>query len=184
MSGEHRQSGEPVRLYADEINGWNLAFAAILGGRQRGPHAAGGGGGETILVRNDTEVNQERFAVLGINGPIFTPTENFAAFCNHIVFSGVAPTRPTHYGKFVISQIPLAVGAIGPAMLSGMTQVRIDVDEGKSGYFFATIVTEETGFLESSEHNIAGTMILWKEGGLGEQWAIVRMSNLPYPVYL
>ena len=183
MSGEHRQPGEPVRLYADEINDWNRASAAILGGG-RAPHAAGGGGGETILVRNDTEVNQERFAVLGLNGPLITPDENFAAFCNTIAFKGVVPDQFIHTGRFVITQTPLAVGAIGPAMLSGMTQVRIDVDEGKSGYVFATIVTEETGFLESSQYNIAGTMILWKEGGLGEQWAIVRMSNLPYPVYL
>ena len=52
-----------------------------------------------ILVKNASGYDQDRFAVLGIDGPIITPTDNEDEFKNKVAFNGVTPTEAGHTGN-------------------------------------------------------------------------------------
>src|SRR5262245_46284476 len=52
-----------------------------------------------LLIRNDSGEPRERFDVLGIDRPIFSPTDNLEEFKNRPSMVGVAPEVPKHVGK-------------------------------------------------------------------------------------
>lgn len=127
-------------------------------------------GGRVIYVRNDTGSALPIFSVLGVGDIIREPTANYTGFIGDVFFKGVTPNEDDHTGKFCVIQRPALSGASVPAILTGTSQVKIDVQDEDDEY--AEISDGETGYLESAS---AGTaQILWKEPGTGEVWALVR----------
>ncbi len=143
-----------------------------------------------VLVKNGTNADLERFHVLGIDRPIFTPGESLFSFQDQIAFVGVTPTEGDHHGRFVVLLEPLRSGMIGRACVSGVTPVRLDVLDEEHDW--ADI---EDGETDSLKTDTAGSgFILWKEppsGGYGGsgygygygyygslRWALVRIGNL------
>ena len=125
-----------------------------------------------VLVKNNSGADRGRFDVLGIDGPIFTPTDNLDTFKNTIALKGITPTLVSHRGAFVILQEPVADGEIGRAVISGVTPVLINVTV--EGHKYAEVRNAQCGTLASVASGSA--RILWVEGETGEKWAIVNMG--------
>ena len=179
----HVQRGQPLNIPADD---WNRIVDATRAfyeqqGTRGGLATVGisGGGGRqasVVLVKNASGQDQNRFAVLGIDAPIIPPGAegNEDEFKRQVALSCVTPTAD-HAGRFVVLQEPLADGAIGRACVSGVTVVRLQVENEDDP-------TADVADGESS-HLVSGTsgnaVILWKEeeGGDGGRWAIVRIGG-------
>ena len=143
-----------------------------------------------ILVKNGTADDLERFHVLGIDRPIFTPGESLFSFQDQIAVVGISPTEDDHLGRFLVLQEPLRAGMIGRACVSGVTPVRLNVLDEEHDW--ADIEDGETDSLKTDTAGSA--FILWKEppsGGYGGsgygygygyygslRWALVRIGNL------
>lgn len=145
----------------------------------------------TLLVKNGSGQDRQRFEVLAIDRPIFLPSDNLWSFQDQVAVIGVVPDEDKHVGRFVVLLEPLRDGMIGRAVVSGVTPVRLNVlDEAHE---WADIEDGETDSLKTDTAGSA--FILWKEpagsggyggGGYGYgygyygglRWALVRIGNL------
>lgn len=122
-----------------------------------------------VLVRNDSGTDRGRFDVLGIAGSVFGSSS--PEFPNRIVLSGATPTADHGLG-FVILQEPIAAGRIGTAVISGITQARVNVEN--SGDTIAGLDASDPTRLTTS---VPGTaLILAVDSGAGTQWGIVNVG--------
>lgn len=137
-----------------------------------------------IHVRNDSGCRRVQFSVLGLDDIVISPVGNEREFRNRVVLSGVTPSKSSHRGRFCILAEPIKEGRIGRAFVDDICPVRLSVPREDEETRFAEI---EDG---SGEHLIAAVYgsatILWREGGTGEQWAVVRIGRMPslFPVKL
>lgn len=185
------QRGDPLRIPAETFNTFIDAAKDFRArtqnrGHQSQPEFQQSG---IVLVKNGTGDDLDRFHVLGIDRPIFTPSDNLHSFLNQIAVLGVAPTEDNHLGRFLVLQEPLRAGMIGRACISGITPVLLNVQDEEHDW--ADI---EEGETDSLKTDTAGSAyILWKEppgsGGYGSygygygyygnlRWALVRIGNL------
>ena len=130
--------------------------------------------GDIVKLRNNSGQDCSRFNVLAINTPIITPAANEREFKNRVSISGVRPMHPTHFSRFGILLDPVRHGKIGRAWISGVCPAFISVTD--NCHLFADVKHNDSGSLESRPYGSA--QILWREGGLGDQWAIVRLANV------
>lgn len=177
------KAGEPVRFGAKT---WNAFIDAAEDFKNR----TGGPGQRAelssresgiVLVRNDTEAVQERFAILGINPPVILPTEDELEYQNQVVISGVVPLIGPHDGKFVILAEPLSEGAIGRAYIDGVCPVKI-----QSSGIASEVLADHMGLTTHlCVYANGGATILWQEegGGAKVRWAFVRLGR-PQPLYV
>ncbi|MDY7011395.1 MAG: hypothetical protein SVV80_11695 [Planctomycetota bacterium] len=168
------QSGDPLKIPAQTFN---IFIDAARDFRSR-QQAARQNAQQTfrssgiILVKNASDYDQNRFAVLGIDFPVITPTDNEDEFKNRLALRGVTPAKANHIGKFVILTEPLADGEIGRAFAHGVCPVKINVID--ANHRFADVNDGVTGSLQSGLTGAA--LILWAESGTGEVWAVVRLG--------
>jgi len=135
-----------------------------------------------VLVRNDSGGDLNRLAVLGVDAPVIDPAANEDEFKNRVALVGVTPAADTHVGKFVVLAEPIASGKIGRAYAAGVCPVRIDVPDEDHEYPFAEIAEGVTDNLKVSYYGSAA--VLWREGGTGVQWAVVRLGKtMPMHVF-
>ncbi len=124
-----------------------------------------------VWIKNTTGGALERFHVVGLDGPIFDPPE--AAFFNQIGFDGVTPDVDAHTGLFAVLLEPLASGEIGLGMVSGVVPVQLNViDEDDE---FADVNDGDATMLTTGDSG--AVHILYKEGGTGTKWGVVRIGN-------
>ena len=128
-----------------------------------------------VLVRNDSGSDRERFDVLGVGVPVVDPVDDEDAFKERVALAGVVPESGTHEGLFVVLAEPLAAGAIGHAFAAGVCPVRIDVPDEEGDCRFAEVAGGVTANLMTQPQGSAA--ILWRAGGTGVQWAVVRLGN-------
>ncbi|MFB3894585.1 MAG: hypothetical protein ACE15C_21495, partial [Phycisphaerae bacterium] len=170
------RSGDPLAIPAGAFNAFIDAardFQARQLAQQQGSQPAQASGTSTILVRNDSGEDRERFDILGIETPIFTPTDDEDAFKNQVALAGILPAAADHSGKFVILLEPVAAGEIGRACIWGVCPVWLYVaDEGHS---FADVYEGDATMLKSGPAGSA--QVIWKEEGTGPLWAVVRIGN-------
>ncbi|HOD83731.1 MAG: hypothetical protein BWX88_05113 [Planctomycetes bacterium ADurb.Bin126] len=172
------QKGQPLRGNIT-AEGWNAAMAAAedLAGRKS---SLGGDFMQTfrqagiVLVKNAGDYDRGRFDVLGIDGVAITASANLEEFQNRIVLSGDTPAAADHTGRFVVLLEPIAAGAIGKAVVSGVCPVQVDVQKEEDEW--ADVSDDDATALKSG--SFGGAAILWKESGTGKRWAVVRVSNL------
>ena len=124
-----------------------------------------------IRIRNDSGADRSRFEVLGLGGPVFTPTDNLAEFMREVMFKGVTPSG-AHIGKFAVLLEPIPVGKLGWAVVSGAVQVMVDVQT--DGDEYAAVTDGECGYLTSGS---GSTPILWAESGTGQKRAVVLLGG-------
>ena len=132
---------------------------------------------DIIYVKNATANDLSKFAILGIDGSAIpydgTPMSQ-RSYYDRVAFDGADPTIADHAGQFVITQEPLAKGAIGVAIVSGVTVVKVNLSD--VGHTFADVSEGNTGELASVGYG--GARILSREGtSTGSQLAVVRLSN-------
>ncbi len=185
--------GEPLEISAETFNTFidaardfqnrtrNRQFTHTQEPRQTG----------TLLVKNGSGQDRQRFEVLAIDRPIFLPSDNLWSFQDQVAVIGVVPDENKHVGRFVVLLEPLRDGMIGRAVVSGVTPVRLNVLNEE--HEWADIEGGETDSLKTDTAGSA--FILWKEppgsggyGGYGYgygygyygglRWALVRIGNL------
>ncbi|MCG3179670.1 MAG: hypothetical protein BIFFINMI_02011 [Phycisphaerae bacterium] len=167
--------GDPLRIPAATFN----AFVDAAEDLRRRQHDQFTGmqpdGRQTgvVPIKNNSGADLGRFAVLGIDGPIFTPADSEDGFKNRIALVGVTPVAPTHLGRFAILLEPVANGRIGQAAVAGVCVAKVDVQAEDDG--FADVKDGSAASLKSGPSGAA--TILWKESGAGEKWAIVRFGG-------
>jgi len=143
----------------------------------------------TILVENCTGSDLDLFGIVGIDGPVFGPDDSEQEFQFRPALKGVVP-GDDHFGCFAVLLAPLKAGAIGPALVEGVTAVRVRLpdpahppqDPADLSIQYADICNvegEETLHLELQARG-AGR-VLWLEASDDEtthdRWALVRLSN-------
>ena len=133
-----------------------------------------------VLIKNTTESDLDRFDILGIDSPVFTPTDNEQEFKNRVALKGVTPDteEDEHYGRFAILLEPLAAGNIGLGMEQGVTPEKVNIDD--VSYRTADLCDAQTGYLEAG--NEGSARILWIKSGTGVKWAVVRLGNSTSPL--
>jgi hypothetical protein len=179
MSIRKVNPGDPLRIPADAYNAFvDAANAHRNGERTFGAESRRGfQQASIVLVRNDSGADLSRFAVLGVEEPVISPNYNENEFKNRVALAGVEPAADTHEGRFVIFAEPLADGALGLAFAAGVCPVQVDVDDDDEQNRLADVADGETGHLKAGLYGSAG--ILWREGGTGTQWAVVRLGIAP-----
>jgi len=191
-------SGQVLRIPAQAYNAFVEAAEAVRG-RSLGfdqdalnPNSRN----PLVYVRNDSERDLTRYAVLGLDRIVITPQDNESEFNAHPVLVGVVPQEDAHRGRFAVLAEPLGTGRIGRAYLVGVCPVRITVpDDAESGGMqarWADIADDETESLTASASGAAE--ILWldeadaqlPEGEADARWALVRLGRAAqvFPVRL
>jgi len=171
------RSGERLRIPARTFNTFIDAardFEARQRNQQQDPKRRFASNG-IVPVKNASGADRDRFDILGIDAPIFTPSDNEESFKNQVALKGVTPTAADHTGRFVVLLEPAKSGAIVPGLVQGISPVRVDIQD--EDHEFADVADGECGQLRSGTTGSA--QILWKENGTGVKWAVVRLG-LPY----
>jgi len=126
----------------------------------------------TILVKNDSGADLERFDILGIDTILVTPTDNEDEFTSNPALIGVEATEADHAGKFAILQEPIKDGDFGRAIIHGLTVCRIDYTSGDK---FADVVDGDATQLKSGPTGAA--RILYVDGTGADCLALVCLGN-------
>jgi len=170
---------------ASVINGWQDA-ADYVHDLERGggplPGTSSLVQGTIVPVKNNSGADCDRFSVLGIDSPIFSPTDNLDVFKTRPGLVGVSPTLANHLGNFVVLLRPAASGAIVPAMIAGIVPCKVKIEAtasnpltGQSWYQYADIEASTTSRLTLRPFGAA--QVLWKAStSTGDQWALVRIG--------
>jgi len=127
-----------------------------------------------VLVQNISGSDQARFAVLGISGVVFTPTDNADEFKQRIALTATTPATGSHEGKFVVLWEPIRDDELGWAWIWGVCPVQINVTN--SGHSYADITNADATKLTSNAAGGSGVLIVWKESGTGTKWAVVAFG--------
>ena len=129
MSFRRVKAGDPVKIPAPAYNAWCEAAEAFRAGNQgfTTPTAGDRPDYTRVKVRNDSGADRSRFDVLGVSGPLFTPTDNLAEFLRAPKLIGALPDADTHAGRFVILLEPLPAGKIGWALAAGVVPVTVNM---------------------------------------------------------
>jgi hypothetical protein len=88
-----------------------------------------------------------------------------------VAFKGISPTVADHLGRFAVLLEPVKQGDIGPACVAGVCIVHVDVQDEDHEY---ADIADGRYRLATSDSGTA--RILWKEGGTGTKWAVVRLG--------
>jgi hypothetical protein len=130
--------------------------------------------GGVVLVRNKSGSSQPQFAILGVDDLIIKPTDaksiqKFRTQKPVFDVKTLADTQsdiPLQIKNFVILQEPIKADALGKAMISGITPVKLDVKD--SVHQFAKPMKDDSTKLESFSRGPC--RILWSDES---SWAIV-----------
>lgn len=166
------QPGEPLEIPAQA---WNRVADAVLAHEAGNPSGSGYAWPESVLVRNDSGTDVDRFGVLEVSEPLILPADNLPEFQRQTALSGVTPSG-TDNAVLAILLEPAADGEIARAVLDGLVVVQVDVSD--AGHGFADASTGDTAKL-TSQSAASPQQILWKESGTGTKWALLRMSSIP-----
>ena len=158
------KTGDPLRISAQTFNTFIDMVKDYQGRKMCGGQFAQREFSQSgiVLVKNSSLVDCNRFAVLGINGPLFSPTVNLESFKNKVILSCSTPSEYNHLGKFVILQEPIQSGKIGSAWIAGVCPAQINVIH--SSHKFADIADGDSTALKSC---FSGTArIIWAVRGI------------------
>ncbi len=125
-----------------------------------------------VKVLNDTGDPLEQCGIVGLGEPVILPTENEMEFIRNIAFKIVSPKR----GRWGVLQAPVAAGEITTAIVSGVTACKVNVASGTYPNLFADAISDDFAELRVDDH-LGNAQILWKAGGTGSQWAVIRIGN-------
>ena len=85
--------------------------------------------GNVVIIRNDSGQDRQRFEILGIDAPVFLPSDHLEEFKRQIAFACVTPVLDAHAERFAILSEPVRAGAIGRAWVGGVCPVQVVVDD-------------------------------------------------------
>ena len=123
-----------------------------------------------VPIRNGSGADKTRGGILGIAGPIIGPSDNFDEFLHKVALEGAAPTL-AHVARWSVLIEPIAAGAIGRAVVSGLAACQIKMRNDKHQY----VEINSSGELESGDSGSA--RIVWVAGTSGTQWAVLNIDS-------
>ena len=143
---DHVRAGEALRIRAPA---WNAMLdvaadhraAPSLSAEPKARRSEGG----IVPVKNTSGADRERFDILGVDAPIFTPADSLDAFKDQVALKGVTPTLGDHESRFVVLLEPVKAGGIGLAGVQGVFPVKVDVQD--EDHEFADVDDGECGHL-------------------------------------
>lgn len=165
----------------DMLNWWKTQT-----GGASGPGGLADWNQGVFRVKNTTGYDLFSYDPVGIDGPIFNPsddTDSLTEFYNQSSMKGVEPTEADHAGgKWGVMLEAAAQNKIGRCCTSGMVPVRVLVNSYLDGFcdaIDAETVGAETVRLGSGA---GGAKILWWEAASGSDdgtvvWAVVRLGS-------
>lgn len=169
--------GQPLRIPAAAYNAFVDAAKAARGVTQDTARDAQREQIRALTpIKNTGAVTIPRLGVLGVDGPLFLPSDAPESFKRRVALTGSTPSEASHLGKFVIALEPIAPGAIGMACAAGLCAVQVEFPADSRERRFADIADGVSGNLKASDRGAA--TIVWKETGTGVRWAIVRLGGL------
>ncbi len=181
---KHVRAGAPLRIKATTFNTIIDATRKIMSMANRPPRHLSRPEQRSsgiVLVKNASGTNQGRAAVLGISGPVLTPSGGDPApLLSRLAVTGVVPDADYHRGQFVVTLEPVRDGEYGLAVADGLCHVQVDVAD--AAHQWADVKDGSTASLASGETGTA--RILWKESGTGVVWAVVLLGASPQTVLL
>lgn len=126
--GRSVESGQPIRIAANDFNGF--LDVSDWYKRQQQSFRDGEGRGynkRTILVRNDSDDDFDRFAAVQLGDPCILPADNRSAFENDWsrALSGTVPTVPDAIGRFGLTVAPIPKGLIGLVVIEGVMPCKL-----------------------------------------------------------
>ena len=144
---------------------WNLMLgvARERAGRQRGPNGNRVGDGfptpTRILVHNTTAGTLAQWAIVAVGAPTFIPASASEILQRRTAFAATAPTAG---GMFAVCQEAIPAGAVGFAVIQGVTPCKLNVTSASDTHAGATTSTTEltTGTSGRAE-------IIYKASGTG-----------------
>jgi len=171
--------GQPLRIPAAAYNAFVDAAKATRGVAQNTAREAQREQTRALtLIKNNSGATVPRLGVLGVDGPMFLPSDAPESFKRRAALTGSTPSEASHLGRFVVALEPIAPGAIGMACAAGLCAVQVEFPADGRERRFADIADGSTGNLKASDRGAA--TIVWKEpaSGGGVKWAIVRLGGL------
>jgi hypothetical protein len=169
------RSGEPLEIAAEWKNLGNDVFQVYKRSRQNGgaaPIPPFVPDPDFIKVKNNSGFDVDRFGILGLDDPIFNPTDSLQEFKNSVVFVGVTPIFGAHKGHFCIIREPLGDQRIGTAWVMGACRALVNVVD--LAHQWADVMDGDATQLQSDWGGSA--RILWRESGLGQKWAYLLLG--------
>lgn len=178
------RAGEPLVIGATAWNAAMLAGKAEL--RRRAALAASTLDPrlepDLVLVRNDTGDDLDGFSVVGLGDPVTKAAARLAQFKGRGAIAGAVPTLASR-GRFAVLQEPIRDGAVGLALVSGVTVGRVFVSTlTEVDGDHADVADGETGFLAACGSGAA--RILWmepladrEEGFEDKPWCILLLGR-------
>jgi hypothetical protein len=173
-----RTPGEPLELYAAEVNAWNTA-AARVASLARSPR-----GDELELERidtpaarvvwafNDTEDEAPRFSGLHLTAPRSLAAGGDAVWNGSDYWAAQIPASGTRPAMFGVALEAIAAQSVGPVAVGGRFAARLDIagtDHRYAGF--------ATGGYGRAESDFAGPLrILYREATGSDVWAIVDLD--------
>ena len=151
--------GDPYRPLASDLNAYADAVDRINALGTRLPKK---GNVETIQIQNNSGVTLDKHFIAHLGAPLLATTNpddpgRFKSL--HTATALVAAS----WGRFAVAQKPLIVGAIGPAVIRGLTIVTLD--RQYDWHEWADITPATPNKLTSAPHGSAE--ILWASGSTG-----------------
>lgn len=171
--GQSMGDGFPAHIYNAMID--------VINAYKRGQLTNRGVWGDTVRtsgiihVVNSAGVTVPRGSVLGLIDPMVLPATDADEFHDRVRFHCGKPTATDVPDRFVITREPIAIAKAGLACISGVCQVTINVID--ETHQWAGCKVDEYARLESRA--FGGARILWKEDGIGDKRAIVRLAQMP-----
>lgn len=168
--------------------GWNAAMRAAedLDARLHGSGLLAASSllaNRTIVdVRNNTGSLMQRSYVLGIDEWTFDPDsgDQLEELHENLRVDGIVPVLGTHDEKFVVLPGQLEDGEIGPAVLSGIVLVLVNIAYAE--HTFCTVADGDVTTLASSFRGRG--RILRAQEGTGSKWCLVELGPMPsHPIF-
>ncbi|HAT10332.1 MAG TPA: hypothetical protein DCS97_07010 [Planctomycetes bacterium] len=164
--------GQKLTISAGDYNA--MLDAARAHRSQRGAFGAReqeSGVSDSVLIRNSSGENRDRLDILAIGDPLILPSENLNAWRGRVALDGITPLEST--GRIAVLQEPIADGAIGRAVICGVTPVSLDVIDETD-----TRAEMEDGIYATLRTGAQGSArIVWKEPGTGTKWGLVTLDG-------
>lgn len=167
----HVKPGDKFRISARTHNAWCDAARQVLGEQHNisSSFSSASSSSGIVLVRNDSGSAMSRYQAVGIDALAISPADN----PNAMVLAVATLDYELHEGHWCVLQEPLASGAIGKAVVSGVTYCQVTAQLPEQRY----VEVSQYGGLYTAYEGTA--QLLWhqKDGEYpASGWALIRLG--------
>lgn len=139
-----------------------------------------------FLTKNSSGACLPSYGVVGLDGPLYGPTDNLTEFKNVTPLEGVEPVVADHAGKWGVMLEMCGDGKIGRCCFAGVVPTRVYVNGVDDGYCDVIVGETDGDYTCYLGTGASGAQILWRENagsGAGTVvWAIVRLGKATGPI--